>query len=342
MKKTVDTEQVISTPAAMKKETPLTAARKETVERGRDEIRSVLDGESRRMIIITGPCSIHDRYAALEYAQRLRKLQEKLGEKVLLVMRTYFEKPRSTVGWKGALYDPQMDGSCDMNRGIREARALLAEITDLGVLCATEILDPLTIPYLEDFLSYVAVGARTAESQIHRQAVSGISIAAGIKNSSDGNIKNAIDGVIAVAGRHSMLAVNDEGQLIMKSTGGNEYGHVILRGGAGMPNYSAADIEKVGELCDESMVDSAVVVDCSHQNSGKVHSNQLAVARTVIDDHVHGRSRHLRGIMLESNIHEGSQAITSHSEMRYGVSVTDACLGWEDTEELITELAERL
>lgn len=342
MKKIVSGEELIAAPKSVKNETPLTAVRQAVVTAGREEIKRILDGESEKMMIITGPCSIHDRIAALDYAERLRKLQEQLGDKVLLVMRTYFEKPRSTVGWKGALYDPHMDGSNDMNSGIREARSLLAEITDMGVPCASEILDPLTIPYLEDFLSYVAIGARTSESQIHRQAMSGISVPTGIKNSSDGNIKNAIDGVIAVAGRHSLLAVNDQGQLVVKNTGGNDYGHVILRGGAGVPNYSASHIERVGELCDKSMVDSAVVVDCSHQNSGKNHLNQPAVARTVIDDHVKGRSRHLRGIMLESNIHEGSQPVSSHSEMKYGVSVTDACLGWEDTEALIVELVERL
>lgn len=343
MENVAATEKSVPTPAVLKGETPLDTHRKMVVQRGRDEIKKILDGESEKIVIITGPCSIHDRFAALEYARNLRKLQKDIGNTILLVMRTYFEKPRSTVGWKGALYDPEMDGSNDMGRGVREARSLLAEITDMGVLCATEILDPLSIPYLEDFLSYVAIGARTSESQIHRQAMSGISIPTGIKNSSDGNIKNAIDGVIAVSGRHSMLAVNDQGQLVMKTTEGNEYGHVILRGGAGVPNFSAEHIEKVGELCEKSVVDSAVVVDCSHQNSGKIHRNQLDVARSVIEDHVNGRSQHLRGIMLESNIHEGNQAITSdQKDLKYGVSVTDSCLGWEDTKELISELAERL
>lgn len=334
------TETLLPKPVELQKVIPLNDLRDRVIRENRQQIKDILDGRSSRLMIITGPCSIHDRYAAMEYARKLKKLQEELGESVYLVMRTYFEKPRSTVGWKGALYDPHMNGQNDMVKGLGEARSLLAEITDMGIPCATEILDPLTIPYLEDLLSYVAIGARTSESQIHRQAVSGIDIPIGIKNSTDGSIKNAIDAVISVAGRHAMMSVNDEGRLIMKETSGNDYGHVILRGGNGAPNYSAEHIEEVGELCEKSVVDSAVVVDCSHQNSRKVHTNQLAVARTVIDDHVKGRSQHLRGIMLESNIYAGNQQIPANlEELQYGVSITDACLGWKETKELITELA---
>lgn len=337
------TTNVLPSPAKVKAVIPLTSAREKSITKSREIIKAILDGTDKRLMIITGPCSIHDKFAALDYARKLQKLQRELGDSVLLVMRTYFEKPRSTVGWKGSLYDPYMDGSNNMAVGISEARTLLAEITDLGIPCATEMLDPLSLPYLEDLLSYIAIGARTAESQIHRQAVSGIAVPTGIKNSTDGNVKNAIDAVIAVAGRHAMMSINDEGQLAVKETSGNDYGHVILRGGNDGPNYSARDIEKVGELCEKSVVDSAVVVDCSHQNSRKIHSNQITVAQEVIADHVAGRSAHLRGIMLESNIHEGNQKITSNSsELQYGVSVTDACLGWEETRALIVELVEML
>ncbi len=339
MKQITETETVLPTPSQLKKEIPLNSERKMSVEKSRNSIRAILDGSDSRLMIISGPCSIHDRFAALEYAENLRELQKELGDKVLFVMRTYFEKPRSTVGWKGALYDPELNGSNNMTQGIREARALLAEITDMGIPCATEMLDPLSLPFLEDFLSYVAVGARTAESQIHRQALSGIDIPAGIKNSTDGSVRNAIDAVIASAGRHTMMGVNDEGQLVVKETAGNDYGHVILRGGNGAPNYSAEHIEEVGLLCERSVVDSAVVVDCSHQNSRKIHTKQIEVARTVVEDHVNGRSAHLRGIMLESNIYEGNQKITSRREdLQYGVSITDACLGMKETNDLIKEL----
>ncbi len=343
MKQTKENQIEIVTPAKLKERFQVTENGKQFIAKSVAQVKAILDGEDKRLLIITGPCSIHDHYAAMEYAKNIATLQEQIGDKVLLVMRTYFEKPRSTVGWKGALYDPDMNGDNDMTKGIREARKLLVKINELGVPCATEILDPLTIPYFEDLLSYVAIGARTSESQIHRQAVSGLDVPTGIKNSTDGSIKNAIDAVIAVAGRHTMLAVNDEGILIQKETNGNDYGHVILRGGTSGPNFESNHIEEVGILCEKSVVDSAVIVDCSHQNSRKIHTNQIEVARTLIRDRVNGKSEHLRGIMLESNIHEGAQKMPTHMEdLQYGVSVTDACLGWEQSLSLINELTDML
>ncbi len=342
MRQTVK-ELEIPTPTSVKDRHKVGKRTAAFIEESVNAVKDILDGKDTRLLIITGPCSIHDHYVALEYARNIRDLQKQIGDKVLLVMRTYFEKPRSTVGWKGALYDPDMNGENDMAKGINEARKLLVKINDMGVPCATEILDPLTIPYLEDLLSYVAIGARTAESQIHRQAVSGIDIPTGIKNSTDGSIKNAIDAVIAVAGRHTMLAVNDNGMITQKETTGNDYGHVILRGGTSGPNFESNHIEEVGVLCEKSVVDSAVIVDCSHQNSRKIHTNQIEVARTLVKDHVNGTSEHLRGIMLESNIHEGAQKVPAHGEqLQYGVSVTDACLGWEQSLDLINELYEML
>ncbi len=336
-------ETLLPTPQELQLEIPLTDEMQETVLETQKSIQEILDGDDERLFVIVGPCSIHDTEVAIEYAHKLKELQVKMGDKMVLVMRTYFEKPRSTVGWKGLLYDPNLDGSHDMAKGLWKSRQLLAQINQMGVPCATEMLDPLTLPFLSDLLSYIAIGARTSESQIHRQAVSGLTIPTGIKNSTDGSVKNAIDAVISVTGRHTMMAANADGQLIMQETAGNEYGHVILRGGKDAPNYSAEAIEEAGNLCDKSMVDSAIVVDCSHQNSQKQHKRQIAVAQTIIGNRVAGETDHLKGIMVESNLFEGNQAIPQDlEELQYGVSITDACLGWDDTKNLLLDLYNQL
>lgn len=341
--KKIQNGNILLSPKELKKEIPLKEMGIKTPVAAKSVIKEILKGNDDRLILIVGPCSIHDPEAALEYAWRLNKLRKAVEDKIVIVMRTYFEKPRTTVGWKGLLYDPDMDGSNNLSKGLKTARKLLAAINEIGMPCATEILDPLTLPYIGDLLSYVSIGARTAESQIHRQAVSGIDIPTGIKNSTDGNVMNAVNAVVSVSESHNMLSIDADGQVVVAETNGNDSAHVILRGGADGPNYSAGSIERASLLCEKSMVNSSIIVDCSHQNSMKKHERQLLVADELICERSSGNVKNLKGLMIESNIAEGNQIIpTDKTELKYGVSITDACIGWEDTENLIYNIYNRI
>lgn len=288
-------------------------------------------------IAIVGPCSIHCENAALEYAERLKGLQNRLGDRIQLVMRVYFEKPRTTVGWKGFLYDPDLNGSDDLPRGLARARKLMVEIAELGVPIATEILDPLTAPYLDDCLSWIAIGARTAESQIHRQLASGLDCPVGFKNSTDGSVDIAIHAIAAARIAHCHLGVDESGRVAVVKTPGNRTCHVVLRGGKHGANYDREQVAEVAEQLEKSGLAPRILIDCSHQNSGKDHNNQPLVAREV-GRQMRGVHADVMGVMIESHLRAGRQNIEGTRE--YGVSVTDACIDFATTQRVLEELVD--
>lgn len=304
----------------------------------RSEIHESLFRGSPRFLLIIGPCSIHDPMAGLDYARRLATLAEQVSDRILVVMRAYFEKPRTTVGWKGLILDPHLDGSHDIGTGLRWARAFLQEVLDLGLPTATELLDPITHQYLEDLLCWSAIGARTVESQIHRQMASGLSMPVGFKNGTDGNVATAIDAMRAAAQSHTFMGANPVGISSVISTQGNLQGHLVLRGGHGGPNYSSAHLAHAESLLICSGLAASILVDCSHGNSAKHPERQPDVMEEILAQIIEGRSS-IKGAMIESNLLAGNQSFPQPRErLRYGVSITDACIGWEATEALVRRL----
>ncbi|MDI5884755.1 3-deoxy-7-phosphoheptulonate synthase [Cobetia amphilecti] len=310
----------------------------------RDEINAILAGDDDRLLVVVGPCSIHDLKAAREYAQRLAVIEPQVRDRLKLVMRVYVEKPRTTVGWKGLAYDPHLDGSDDMATGLRQARELMREITQLGLPVATELLQPLTAAYLEDLLGWAAIGARTTESQIHREMASGLGCAVGFKNGTDGGVEVAVQAIEAAAHGHRHFGMGDSGRPALIETAGNPHTHVVLRGGHGQPNYDAASVAACRRELEGAGLTPRLMVDCSHANSRKDHRRQSEVMLDVLSQRLAGDDA-LIGVMLESHLNEGKQALPAAeklSQLRHGVSVTDACLGWETTEHLLSLAAERL
>ncbi|MDO2947788.1 3-deoxy-7-phosphoheptulonate synthase [Aeromonas simiae] len=304
----------------------------------RRDIEAILSGEDRRLLVIIGPCSIHDPDAALEYARRLQPLRERFAASLCIVMRTYFEKPRTIVGWKGLINDPHLDGSFDVNEGLRLARKLLLEINRLGMPTATEFLDMVTGQYIADLISWGAIGARTTESQVHREMASALSCPVGFKNGTDGSTRVAIDAVRAARHSHIFYSPDKDGKMTIYRTAGNPHGHVILRGGH-RPNYDSASIDEACEALAEVGLPERLVVDFSHGNSMKDHRRQLLVAEDICDQLRRGR-RGIAGIMAESFLEEGRQEVVGGRAATFGQSITDACLSWRDSERLITLLAE--
>jgi len=308
----------------------------------RDKVRRIVHGIDDRLLVVIGPCSVHEPRSGLEYAQQLAELRPQVDDALELVMRVYFEKPRTTVGWKGLINDPHLDGTFRINEGLRIARALLIDINALGVPAGSELLDTSSPQYMADLLSWGAIGARTTESQVHRELASGFSAAIGFKNSTEGNVRVAIDAVIAASQPHSFLGVHKSGQIAMVHTAGNPDGHVILRGGA-QPNYDAASVAAACEALADAGRIGSVMVDCSHGNSGKSHDRQPAVVRDVAGQVARG-SRQVFGVMIESHLVAGAQAfrpgLTDRRSLRYGQSITDACIGWDDSRALLMELAD--
>lgn len=330
--------RLLPPPAALAATHPLSASARSRIESFREQVRArVMTGRG-PLLAIVGPCSIHDPKSALEYAERLRRLQRELGDEVLLIMRAYFEKPRTTVGWKGFLYDPDLDGSDDLVRGLSEARRLLVCLAELGVPAATELLEPLIAPYLTDTLTWAAVGARTVESQPHRQLVSSLPVPVGFKNGTDGTIDAAVAAVVAARAPHGFVGIDPEGRLALVHTSGNPTAHVVLRGGRLGPNYDAASVTRASEALRQVGAPPAVIVDCSHGNSNKDHTRQPAVARTVID-HVRDGISGVAGLMMESHLVAGRQDI-GRGRLVYGQSVTDACIDFETTASVLRELAQ--
>ncbi len=323
----------VVTPRQVLEGCPLDARARETVTQGRSELRKALAGKDGRLVVICGPCSIHDPECALEYAGRLAELRRELSERLILVMRTYFEKPRTTVGWKGFINDPGRDGTYDINRGFREARRILLDVNRLDLPCATEFLDPVVPQYTADLVSWAAIGARTTESQTHRQMASGLSMPVGFKNSTDGGLQVALDAMVAATHPHVFLGIDTGGQTSIVRTTGNPDVHVVLRGGNGGSNYSRAHIAFTRVLLNGATRNPrSLLVDCSHANSDKDYRRQPAVFHDVLEQVRAGESSIL-GLMLESHLAEGRQA--NEEPLVYGRSITDACIGWEQTEELL-------
>jgi 3-deoxy-7-phosphoheptulonate synthase len=330
-------EELVS-PAQLLGELPLGDEREKAVVRGRGEVGNVLDGTDDRVLLVVGPCSVHDPEAALDYAEHLADLARQLTGDVLVAMRVYFEKPRTTTGWKGLINDPHLDGSGDVNTGLRMARKLLLEVLDLGLAVGTEFLDPITPQYIADAVSWGAIGARTTESQIHRQLGSGLSMPIGFKNRTDGNIQVAVDAVRAAATPHAFTGIDDNGSPAILYTTGNPDGHVILRGGRGAPNY---DIDGIGHalmLLRDAGLPERVVVDASHDNSGKDPGAQFLAAGHIADQIADG-NRAIVGAMLESFFVEGRQDLGDGSDLVYGQSITDPCMDWETTASLVEQFA---
>ena len=305
---------------------------RKTVLDARHEIERILEGGSGRKLVVVGPCSIHDPAAALDYAGRLKSVADRC-DKLLIVMRTYFEKPRTTVGWKGFINDPHHNGTFEMEEGLTEARRLLVELAQMGMPAATEALDPITIQYFADLIAWAAIGARTTESQTHREMASGLSMPVGFKNTTDGNIDAAVNAIRASRAPHTFLGMDKNGRTSIVSTTGNARGHIILRGGD-KPYYDRESVEGVVSKLTAASLPARIMIDCSHGNSDKDHTRQHLVFRNVVEQMRENRA--IVGMMLESHLHQGSQTITS--ELKYGVSITDPCIGWETTEELLFEM----
>jgi 3-deoxy-7-phosphoheptulonate synthase len=330
------------TPRQLEEALPASDAIREMVWQSRDAISAMLRGEDRRrMVVVVGPCSIHDPDAALAYAEKLKKVADATREELLIVMRTYFEKPRTVIGWKGLISDPHLDGSCDISAGLTMARKVLLQITGLGLPCATEFLDTVVPHYLSDMVTWAAIGARTTESQVHRQMASGLSMPVGFKNSTDGSLQNAINAVLSARHSHAFLGVNSDGISAVVKTKGNQDAHIVLRGGASGPNYHADDILAAAEAVNNEGLVRGVMVDCSHDNSKKDHTKQAGVFNDVLQTFADGQ-RGILGVMLESNLFAGRQTWMQGVPPRYGVSITDACIAWDETERLLTEGAELL
>ena len=331
----------MKTPRQLKEELPISKAAQECVQTGRETIQDILDKKDQRLLVISGPCSIHDEQAALEYAQRLARLSRQVEKTMVVAMRVYFEKPRTTVGWKGLINDPNLDDSCDMETGLYRARKLLLQINEMGLPVATEMLDPITPQYVADLVSWSAIGARTTESQTHRQMASGLSMPVGFKNSTDGNLGTAVNAMQAARAAQTFLGIDQEGRTCVVKTQGNIYGHVVLRGGA-KPNYDPISIEETRLNLIKKGLPESVIVDCSHSNCHKKHQGQGNVFKNVLDQILQGNQA-VMGLMLESNLHEGNQKFTGDiSALKYGVSITDECISWETTEELLTMADRRL
>ena len=325
----------LSTPRALKSEFPLTEAASATVAQSRERVVRIIRLEDPRLLVVVGPCSIHDEKAALEYATRLNGLRLELRDRMEIVMRVYFEKPRTTIGWKGLINDPHLDGSQDIEAGLKAARRLLLQITSLGLSPATEVLDPIVPQYIAELVTWAAIGARTTESQTHREMASGISAPIGFKNATDGSLQIAIDAMGAARTPHSFLGIDADGVTSIVRTTGNPDGHVVLRGGRARTNYDAESIRDAEATLKKCNLPPVLMVDCSHANSAKQHARQEDVWHSVIEQRVAG-TRSLIGMMVESNLHEGSQPFPRPvSELTYGVSITDACINWETTERML-------
>jgi 3-deoxy-7-phosphoheptulonate synthase len=338
----IQNSHVLLTPHEVKSKLPLTHLAEQTTFKYRQEIENILDFKDSRKFIVVGPCSIHDTKAALEYSKKLKLLAEKVQDKLLLVMRVYFEKPRTTVGWKGLINDPDMDDSFHIEKGLLMARELLLKIAELGLPAATEALDPIVPQYISELIAWSAIGARTTESQTHREIASGLSMPVGFKNGTDGNVEVALNAIRSAISSHHFLGINQKGQVSVFKTKGNAYGHIILRGGNGKPNYDAANVKLVEEKLKEANLPPRIVIDCSHGNSNKDYKLQALVLENVIQQILEGNTS-IVGLMLESNLYEGNQSIPSQKEqLKYGVSVTDCCIGWQETEEIILAAYEKL
>lgn len=330
------------TPSALKAQLPARDSIGRGVVAARETVTRILTRKDPRLLVVVGPCSIHDVKGALDYGKRLSEVRKELLGRMEIVMRVYFEKPRTTIGWKGLINDPHLDGSYDIDTGLKQARQLLLELAAMGLPTATEFLDPIIPQYIDDLVTWAAIGARTTESQTHREMASGLSMPVGFKNGTDGSLQIALDAMISARSPHSFLGIDQDGVTSIIRTTGNAVGHVVLRGGRTRTNYDAASLKEAEQQLAKAGLPSVLMVDCSHANSGKQHTRQEEVWRSVIDQRIQGNQA-IIGIMLESYLSEGSQPFPKNpGELRYGVSITDACLGWDATERLLRSGAEKL
>ncbi|MBM7423898.1 3-deoxy-7-phosphoheptulonate synthase [Spongiibacter marinus] len=338
----VEAQEVLITPARLKAALPMSDSAKAVVSAGRETVRNILDGKDHRMFIVVGPCSIHDVELAMDYAQRLKTLADELQDTLVIVMRVYFEKPRTTVGWKGLINDPYLNDTFKIEEGLHIGRKLLLDIAELGLPTSTEALDPISPQYLQDCISWSAIGARTTESQTHREMASGLSSAVGFKNGTDGGLDVAMNAIGSAVKPHRFLGINGEGQVAVIHTRGNRYAHVVLRGGSAGPNYDSVHIKLCEAALDKAGYPLNIMVDCSHANSNKQPSLQPLVMENVTNQIIEGNTS-IIGLMIESNLKPGNQKIPADlSELEYGVSVTDGCIGWEETEAALRDMRDKL
>lgn len=329
--------QPLPSPDEIKSQLPATETAVQTVLAARQAIKRMIRNLDSRLLVIVGPCSIHDEQAAMDYADRLKSLQEKVKSTLLLVMRVYFEKPRTVIGWKGMLNDPNLDSTSDIALGLYKSRKIMLDIVSKGVPAASELLDPVTPQYISDLLAWGAVGARTTESQIHREMASGLSMPVGFKNNTDGNLQIAVDAIQSSRSPHKFVGINTDGKMYIWQSSGNVWSHIILRGGRDKPNYNAESMEITRQLLQKNKLEPFIMVDCSHANSCKDYRNQPKVWSDLIGQRAAGNEA-IRGLMLESHIHEGKQAIPEDlSQLQYGVSITDACIDWDTTQTLLLD-----
>ena len=334
----IETRPLLS-PAFIKSELPIAPKIAQLVTQTRDRIRNILEGKDRRVLVVVGPCSIHDVAAAEEYGAKLAKLRSQLHDQLEIVMRVYFEKPRTTIGWKGLINDPHLNNSYDINTGLRTARKLLLDLAEIGLPAATELLDPITPQYIADLICWTAIGARTTESQIHRQMASGLSMPVGYKNGTDGSFKAAINAMLTAKIPHHFLGINQDGLASIVRTTGNPEGHLVLRGGAAKPNYEISDIEAAVNALKQKAVNSRLMVDCSHGNSRKDYHKQVTVLDNI-NQQIEAGSQSIVGVMIESHLVAGNQSIPQDGRPAvYGQSITDACVDWETTEAMLHSLA---
>ena len=333
-------EKPLSPPAVLKKVLPLSEQGARFVQHARNDIANIVHGRDKRLLVVTGPCSIHDPVAAIEYAQKLKQLQLQYADSLYIVMRVYFEKPRTTVGWKGFINDPHLDDSFDLETGLTWGRELLLKMVEMELPTATEALDPISPQYLSDLISWSAIGARTVESQTHREMASGLSMPVGFKNGTDGNLNIALNALQSAASGHSFFGINQRGEVSLVQTAGNPDGHIILRGGS-KPNYDEQSIGEALAKLDKLQLPRGIVVDCSHGNSNKDHNRQGEVALNVLSQRLTGNDA-IIGIMLESHLHAGRQDLIDGKAEKYGVSVTDACIDWDTTATLLASIHQQM
>jgi 3-deoxy-7-phosphoheptulonate synthase len=338
----VDSQDILITPELLKSALPMSESIHDTLAASRKVIEDILDRRDPRVFVVVGPCSIHDPIAALEYAHRLKTLADELSDTLYIVMRVYFEKPRTTVGWKGLVNDPHLNDSFRIEEGLHIARKLLLDILEVGLPTSTEALDPISPQYLQDLISWTAIGARTTESQTHREMASGLSSAVGFKNGTDGGLTVATNALNSVANAHRFLGINRQGQVSVFTTRGNAYGHIVLRGGTAGPNYDSVNIRLCEEALEKAGVSKNIMVDCSHANSSKQPELQPLVIENVANQILEGNTS-IIGLMVESNIHAGNQDIPANlNDLKYGVSVTDGCIDWETTEASLRGMCDKL
>ena len=338
----IQSQETLITPLDLKRDIPLTDKAADTIASGREAVQNILDGKDKRIFVVVGPCSIHDLDAAKDYAKRLKTLADEVGDTLLIIMRVYFEKPRTTTGWKGLINDPYINDSFKIQEGLHIGRQLLMDIADIGLPTATEALDPISPQYLQDLITWSAIGARTTESQTHREMASGLSTAVGFKNGTDGSLSVAINAMQSASSPHRFLGINNEGRVSIITTQGNPYSHVVLRGGDGKPNYDSVSVSLCESELEKAGIVPRIMVDCSHANSNKNHDLQPLVLDNIGNQIIEG-NKSICGVMIESHLKAGNQKIPANLEdLEYGVSITDACIDWETTEASLRSLRDKI